>query len=81
MPTVRRKDGYRFFFFSDEHEPKHIHVERAEIYARVDLERMVITESVRCSGKERRKILRICEEYRNEMLEAWNEFFNAENFD
>ena len=31
MPTVLRIDGYRFFFFSDEHTPEHIHIEKADI--------------------------------------------------
>lgn len=35
MPTVLRVAGYRFFFFSNERrEPAHIHVERAEAYAK-----------------------------------------------
>jgi hypothetical protein len=35
MPTVLRVRGYRFFFFSREgQEPAHIHVQRAECYAK-----------------------------------------------
>jgi hypothetical protein len=35
MPEVLRIRGYRFFFFSREgHEPRHIHVEQAERYAK-----------------------------------------------
>ena len=30
MPTVLRIEGFRFFFFSDEHDPSHIHVEKGE---------------------------------------------------
>jgi len=31
MPTILRKLGFRFFFYSDEgNEPPHIHVEKAE---------------------------------------------------
>jgi hypothetical protein len=26
MPTVFEKDGYRFFFYSNEHRPIHVHV-------------------------------------------------------
>ena len=35
MPTVLKIDGFRFFFFSDEHEPIHIHIEKADCYARI----------------------------------------------
>jgi hypothetical protein len=31
-------DGFRFFFFSDEHLPIHIHVEKGDGYMRVELE-------------------------------------------
>ncbi|WP_339864042.1 DUF4160 domain-containing protein [uncultured Algoriphagus sp.] len=29
MPTVLRENGYRFFFYSNEHLPKHTHVEKS----------------------------------------------------
>ena len=31
MPTVLRVDGFRFFFFSNEHTPEHIHIEKGDI--------------------------------------------------
>ncbi|MGB0788697.1 MAG: DUF4160 domain-containing protein [Marinirhabdus sp.] len=31
MPTVLRLRGYRFFFYSNEHLPIHVHVENSEI--------------------------------------------------
>ncbi|MDQ3015894.1 MAG: DUF4160 domain-containing protein [Bacteroidota bacterium] len=35
MPNVFRKDGYRFFFFSNEgNEPPHIHIELGGAYAK-----------------------------------------------
>ncbi len=35
MPTVLRVDGFRFFFYSNEgNEPAHIHVQKAEKYAK-----------------------------------------------
>jgi hypothetical protein len=43
MPTVFRKDGYRFFFFSDEHLPKHIHIEKGASYIRIELEDLQVT--------------------------------------
>lgn len=30
MPTIFKIDGYRFFFFSDEYTPEHIHIEKAD---------------------------------------------------
>jgi len=37
LPTVLRANGFRFFFFSDEHTPVHIHVEKGDGYMRVEL--------------------------------------------
>lgn len=28
MPTIFEQDGYRFFFYSNDHEPVHVHVRR-----------------------------------------------------
>ena len=28
MPTVFTKDGYRFFFYSNDHTPIHVHVKK-----------------------------------------------------
>ena len=46
MPEVLRIRGFRFFFFSREgSEPRHIHVERAEGYAKFWLEPVELAES------------------------------------
>ncbi|MGV8124631.1 MAG: DUF4160 domain-containing protein [Candidatus Xenobiia bacterium LiM19] len=39
MPTVFRSGSYRFFFFSNENdEPKHIHIESSDKYAKFWIE-------------------------------------------
>ncbi|MBP9492793.1 MAG: DUF4160 domain-containing protein [Sulfurospirillum sp.] len=76
MPTVLRIDGYRFFFFSDEHLPLHIHVEKAECYLRVELENLKLTNNYGFSSKEVQKIVAIIEENRIDLIGAWNEYFN-----
>jgi hypothetical protein len=45
MPTLLREAGYLFFFFSDEHLPKHVHIEKAEKYIRVELETLIVTDN------------------------------------
>ena len=76
MPTVLRIDGYRFFFFSDEYLPLHIHVEKAECYLRVELENLKLTNNYGFSSKEVQKIVAIIEENRIDLIGAWNEYFN-----
>ena len=44
MPKVFEKDGYKFFFYSNEHRPIHVHVRRGDGEAVFNVE-----ESVRAS--------------------------------
>ena len=71
MPEVLRTWGYRFFFFSREaNEPRHIHVEHAEKYAKFWLEPIELAES-RVTALRRMVI-----EYRDEFIAAWDEHLN-----
>jgi hypothetical protein len=38
MPTVFEKDGYRFFFYSNDHRPIHVHVRYGGGEASFDVE-------------------------------------------
>jgi len=62
MPTVLRINGYRFFFFSDEHMPQHIHIEKADSYVRVVLDTLEVTDSYKISKKEIGKLVKLVEE-------------------
>ena len=75
MPTVLRVDGFRFFFFSDEHEPKHIHVEKADSYLRVELTTMKVTDSYNISQKDINKILKLIKQNKDNLIGAWDEYF------
>ena len=76
MPTIFREDGYRFFFFSDEHLPKHIHIEKGDSYVRIELLTLSVTHSYRISQKEIRKLLKLVEQNRKMMIGAWDEYFD-----
>ena len=53
MPTVFTKDGYRFFFYSNDHTPIHVHVRKADGEAVFEVENEVILrESVGLKTKE-----------------------------
>ncbi|MBV5279198.1 MAG: DUF4160 domain-containing protein [Campylobacteraceae bacterium] len=76
MPTVLKIDGFRFFFFSDEHMPVHIHVEKGDGYMRVELETLKVTNRQNFTKSDERKIMTIIQEHQNELIGAWNEYFN-----
>jgi len=75
MPTVLRIGGYRFFFFSDEHLPMHIHIEKADSYVRIEIETLKVTDSYNISHKEVKKLKRFVEENREVLKGAWNAYF------
>ena len=64
MPEVLRVRGYRFFFFNREgHEPRHIHVEQAERYAKFWLDPIELAEARGFRGSELRELYSIIEEF------------------
>ena len=76
MPTVLRVAGYRFFFFSNERqEPAHIHVERAEAYAKFWLSPVTLAASHGFRSGELAELRRLTEEHRALFQERWDEFF------
>lgn len=77
MPTVFKIDGFRFFFFSDEHLPLHIHIEKGDGYMRVELETFKITDVYKFSKKDIKKVISIIEENQLKLIGAWNDYFNS----
>jgi len=76
MPTVFKYDGYRFYFYSNEHLPQHIHVENGDGYARVVLETLEVTDSYNLNSKELKKVVKLVQSNREKIEGAWNEYFN-----
>lgn len=80
MPSVLRVEGYRFFFYSDEgnpREPPHIHVVSGEKTAKFWLEPVELVNSRRLSASEIGVVYRLVTLYRATFLEAWHAYFDA----
>lgn len=79
MPVVLRRDGLRFFFFSDEgspREPAHVHVKGADNDAKIWLEPEIsIADSFGFNSRELRRILQIVAENHDALLRAWHDHF------
>jgi hypothetical protein len=76
MPTVFRSGPYRFFFYSgDRDEPKHVHVERESMVAKFWLDPVRLAESGGFGRGEISRIHRMVVERRENIEEAWDEFF------
>lgn len=75
MPTVLRKNGYRFHFYSREgNEPPHIHVEKGDHEAKFWIEQVSLSDNYGFSGAEITKIIRIIQEYRLMFIEKYKEY-------
>ena len=76
MPTVLRKYGYRFFFYSNEHLPLHIHIEKDNKTAKFNLETLILVRSRRFNASEIKEIRKLVEENTELFNNKWNEYFN-----
>jgi chitinase len=78
MPTVLRIGSFRFFFFSNEgQELAHIHVKAGDDEATFWLDPVQLVANYGFNGRQLRRIQRLVEEHRDELLESWNEHFSA----
>lgn len=75
MPTLLNLNGFKFFFYSNEHEPKHIHIMKNENFAKINLTDLNVVYS-NFKSKEIDFILQVVKEHKNEFERIWNEYFN-----
>jgi hypothetical protein len=76
VPTVVRSGPFRFYFYSHEpNEPPHVHVDRAEATIKIWLEAVEVAKSRGFRAREINGIVKLVEEHREQLLEAWHEHF------
>ena len=77
MPVVFQRDGYKFFFYSNDHEPIHIHVRKGggEAVFNVD-EEIDLRESQGLKIKELSKAQELAEENKEIIIQKWHEHLN-----
>jgi hypothetical protein len=81
MPTLLRRKGYRFFFYSaDSWEPPHIHVYKDGNEAKIWLGNMSVAANFGYRAPELNEIVRIVQDNRDAFMEAWNDHFGAGDY-
>jgi len=75
MPTLLILEGFKFFFYANEHLPVHVHVIKGNGYAKINLSDMRVVES-HLKSSELKRVLEIVSEYQAEFARKWHEFFN-----
>ncbi len=74
MPEIFRMFGMKFFFFSLEHLPIHIHVRNADGTAKFEIEPVKLVESKGMKPKDLVLAEALVEERKEEIIKKWNEF-------
>ena len=84
MPTFYRQEGFRFFIYSNEHEPPHIHVEKGGGELRFILgseieEPYLDREDSPMKRKDTRRAFDIVKEQQMFLLTKWGEKYEQQN--
>ena len=76
MPTLLKLNGFKFFFYSNEHEPKHIHIMKNDEFAKINLENLEVLFSS-FKSKDLAFVLKVIKEHKNEFERTWDEYFKS----
>lgn len=77
MPTIFEIFGLRFFFFSGDHAPIHVHVVKGDDDAKIAIIpeiKLVYNNGLKVG--DLRKALQLAEMYKSEIIDAWNKYFD-----
>ena len=79
MPTLFILFGFRFMFYSNDHEPIHIHAIRGNTQAKFNVFPSVeLVENNGLKTSELKLVESVIEENKEIIIERWNELFNGE---
>ncbi len=76
MPTILILKGFRFFFYSNDHDPPHIHVEKDNKTAKYNLIPLELVQSKRFNASELKDIRIMVEDNVELFKQKWDEYFN-----
>ena len=81
MPTLLIIFGLRFYFYSNDHEPFHIHVESSDGIAKFGIENgeIVLIKNEGLKLKDLKLAESIIEENKENFEKEWNRFFSKDS--
>ena len=81
MPTLLILFGLRFYFYSNDHEPFHIHVESSDGIAKYGIENgeIVFIKNEGLKLKDLKLTESIIEENKENFEKEWTRFFNKDS--
>jgi hypothetical protein len=75
MPELFRLFGIRFFFFSNEHLPVHVHIENGDGDAKFQIKPVKLISNNGVKNKDVKLAESIIEENEELIEKRWNEYF------
>ena len=75
MPELFRLFGIRFFFFSNEHLPIHVHIENADGDAKFEINPVKLVSNNGMKNKDLKLAESIIEENEELIEKRWKEYF------
>ena len=78
MPTLFFIFGYRFYFWSNDHEPIHVHVSKGDSEAKFNVLDVELIDNYGFKKNELRLIESLIEENQDVIVARWNEYFKKE---
>ena len=76
MPTLFTIFGLRFYFYSEEHLPIHVHVRNSDGRAKIRVDpEVVLIENRGIKPNDLKKALSLTHLYKEQIKEFWYEFF------
>ncbi len=75
MPTLLNRNGFKFFFYANEHLPKHVHIMKGDEFAKIELETSIVVLNY-FKPKDLKFVLSVINENRELFEGIWDEWFN-----
>ncbi len=77
MPEIFRFFGIRFFYFSNDHLPIHVHIKNADGTAKFSVSPVELIENKGIKKKDLLLAESIIEENKELIITHWNDFYNS----
>lgn len=78
MPTIMYLFGLRFYFYSDEHLPIHVHVASGDGRAKIEVETAEVIENQGVKSKDLKRAVDAVKQYKEDIIKTWNEYFDEQ---
>jgi len=75
MPTLLFEQGFKFFFYANDHAPAHVHIMKGDAWAKIEIATLQVVMS-NLKSQELKTCLALLEQHQDEFQEKWNEWFN-----